>query len=102
MSCGRRGGRAGYFRAPRCGFFNRDCRSLRDLRLGLLMTKVPLPWYSAEYSFSFTIKVHSRMKPLLACLLGTALLLADDERPLFSEIGTIEEGLSEITGLHFA
>ena len=63
--------------------------------------KVPLPWYSAEYSFSFTIKVHCRMKALLAYLLGTALLFAADQRPLFSEIGTIEEGLSEITGLRF-
>jgi hypothetical protein len=32
-----------YFRAPRCGFFSLDCRSLRALRLGLLMAKVPLP-----------------------------------------------------------
>ena len=90
-----------FFLAPRCGFFNLDCRSLRPLRFGLLMTKVPLPWYSAEYSFSFTMKVHCRMKPLLACLLGTALLLGAEESPLFSEIGTIEKGLSEITGLSF-
>jgi hypothetical protein len=41
------------------------------------------------------------MKALLAYLLGTALLLAADQPPLFSEIGTIEEGLSEITGLRF-
>jgi hypothetical protein len=41
------------------------------------------------------------MKRLLACLLGTALLLAADQWPLFSEIGIIEEGLSEITGLRF-
>ena len=41
------------------------------------------------------------MKRLLACLLGTALLLPAAEWPLFSEIGTIEEGLSEITGLRF-
>src|SRR5579864_7611197 len=65
------------------------------------MTKVPLPWYSAEYSFSFTMKVHCRMKPLLAFLAGTALLFAADQSPLFSEIGTIEAGLSEITGLRF-
>src|SRR5579864_2081374 len=65
------------------------------------MTKVPLPWYSAEYSFSFTMKVHCRMKPLLAFLAGTALLFAADQSPLFSEIGTIEAGLSEITGLSF-
>ena len=76
----------GYFRAPRWGFFNRDCRSLRPLRLGLLIMKVPLPWYSAEYSFSFTMKVHCRMKRLLACLLLTALLLGAAEWPLFSEI----------------
>ena len=101
MSCSHLRGSACYFRAPRCGFFNLDCRSLRPFRLGLLITKVPLPWYSAEYSFSFTMKVHCRMKPLLACLLGTALLVAADQPPLFSEIGTIEEGLSEITGLRF-
>jgi hypothetical protein len=40
------------------------------------------------------------MKRLLACLLGTALL-SSAEWPLFSEIGTIEKGLSEITGLAF-
>ena len=65
------------------------------------MMKVPLPWYSAEYSFSFTMKVHCRMKRSLACLLLTSLLLRAAEWPLFSEIGTIEAGLSEITGLHF-
>jgi hypothetical protein len=32
-----------YFRAPRCRFFSLVCRSLRALRLGLLMAKVPLP-----------------------------------------------------------
>jgi hypothetical protein len=63
--------------------------------------KVPLPWYSAEYSFSFTMKIHCRMKLLLAGLLGWTLLLGSDDRPLFSEIGTIEAGLSEITGLRF-
>ena len=41
------------------------------------------------------------MKRLLAFLLLTALLLGGAEWPLFSEIGTIEEGLSEITGLRF-
>ena len=41
------------------------------------------------------------MKPLLAFLAGTALLFAADQPPLFSEIGTIEAGLSEITGLSF-
>lgn len=41
------------------------------------------------------------MKPLIACLLGTTLLLAADDHPLFSEIGSIEEGLSQITGLRF-
>jgi hypothetical protein len=35
-----------YFRALRWGFFNFDWRILRVL-LGLLMVKVPLPWYSA-------------------------------------------------------
>ena len=33
----------GYFRAPRCGFFNRDCRVFRLLRFGLVMRNVPLP-----------------------------------------------------------
>jgi hypothetical protein len=32
-----------YFRAPLCGFFSLVCRSLRALRLGLLMANVPLP-----------------------------------------------------------
>jgi hypothetical protein len=32
-----------YFRAPRWGFLSLDCRSLRALRLGLLMANVPLP-----------------------------------------------------------
>jgi hypothetical protein len=41
------------------------------------------------------------MKRLLACLLLTAVLLGAAEWPLFSEIGTIEQGLSEITGLRF-
>lgn len=41
------------------------------------------------------------MKRLLAGLLSTALLLTGAEWPLFSEIGTIEDGLSEITGLRF-
>ena len=41
------------------------------------------------------------MKPLLAGLLGTMLLFAAEDRPLFSEIGTIQEGLAEITGLRF-
>ena len=35
--------RRAYFRAPRWGFFSFDCRIFRDLRLGLLMMKVPLP-----------------------------------------------------------
>jgi hypothetical protein len=47
------------------------------------------------------MKVHCRMKRLLACFLGTALLSSGAEWPLFSEIGTIENGLSEITGLSF-
>lgn len=37
----------GYFRLPRCGFFNCDWRALLFFRLGLLIMKVPLPWYSA-------------------------------------------------------
>ncbi|HWY49343.1 MAG TPA: hypothetical protein VNX70_18290 [Bryobacteraceae bacterium] len=41
------------------------------------------------------------MKRLIACSLLTALLLGAAEWPLFSEIGTIEQGLSEITGLRF-
>ena len=32
-----------YFRAPRCGFFKRDCRSFFGLRFGLEMRNVPLP-----------------------------------------------------------
>jgi hypothetical protein len=32
-----------YLRAPRWGFLSLDCRSLRALRLGLLMANVPLP-----------------------------------------------------------
>ena len=42
------------------------------------------------------------MKRLLVGLFLTALLLADDESSLFSEIGTIEAGLTEITGLRFS
>jgi hypothetical protein len=44
--------RAVYLREPRWGFFNCDCRTLIFLRLGLLITKVPLPRYSALYSLS--------------------------------------------------
>lgn len=36
-----------YLREPRWGFLNCDCRVLLFLRLGLLITKVPLPRYSA-------------------------------------------------------
>lgn len=36
-----------YLRAPLCGLFSLDWRRLCGLRLGLLMMKVPLPWYSA-------------------------------------------------------
>jgi len=88
-----------YFRAPRCGFFNLDCRSLGPFRLGLLMIKVPLPWASAEYSFSSTIKVHCRMKRFLLLLAASALLAPAQE--LFTNIGHIKEGLSAITGLAF-
>jgi hypothetical protein len=42
----------GYFREPRCGFFNCDWRILAFFRLGLLITKVPLPKYSALKSLS--------------------------------------------------
>jgi len=89
-------------RAPRCGFFNRDWRSFPDFRLGLLITNVPLPWYSAEYNFSSTIKVYCRMKRSL--LLTAALLIvraAAPAQPLFAQIGTIQAGLSEISGLEF-
>jgi hypothetical protein len=41
-----------YFRAPRRGCFNFDCRLFADLRFGLLMIKVPLPMYSALYNLS--------------------------------------------------
>lgn len=37
---------------PVLGLFKRSWRSLRRLRLGLLMMKVPLPRYSALYNFS--------------------------------------------------
>src|SRR5580700_8946232 len=92
-----------YFRAPRRGFFTLDCRSLPDFRLGLLIMKVPLPWASAEYSFSSTIKVHCRMKrlyALLAAWLLVSLSLARAE-DLFANIGHIKEGLSAISGLKF-
>jgi hypothetical protein len=36
-----------YFRAPRRGCFNFDCRRFAAFRFGLLMIKVPLPMYSA-------------------------------------------------------
>jgi hypothetical protein len=39
--------RAGYFLDPRFGFLNCDWRILIFFRLGLLITKVPLPRYSA-------------------------------------------------------
>ena len=47
-----------YFREPRCGFFNCDCRVLDFFRLGLVMEKVPLPRYSALYNLS-SAKEHS-------------------------------------------
>lgn len=37
---------------PVLGLFRRNWRSLRRLRFGLLMMKVPLPMYSALYRFS--------------------------------------------------
>lgn len=100
-----------YLRAPRLGFFTRDCRSLPDLRFGLLIIKVPLPCGSAEYSFSSTIKVHCRMKRLISLprprsalgiiawlLMATAPVRAQE---LFTNIGHIKQGLSAITGLAF-
>lgn len=39
--------RAVYLRMPGLGLFRRSWRSLRGLRLGLWMIKVPLPMYSA-------------------------------------------------------
>jgi hypothetical protein len=71
------------------------------LRFGLLITKVPLPWYSAEYSFSFTMKVHCCMKRLLAFFLAIVALPAAGQSDLFSNIGKMEAGLSELTGLAF-
>lgn len=35
--------RGSYFLAILCGFFNLDCLNLPGFRLGLLITKVPLP-----------------------------------------------------------
>jgi hypothetical protein len=90
-----------YFRAPRLGFFTLDCRSFPDFRLGLLMMKVPLPWASAEYNFSSTIKVHCRMKRLISLLAAWALLTPAPAQELFNSIGHIKEGLSAITGLPF-
>ncbi len=90
-----------YFRAPRCGFFNLDCLSLGRLRLGLLIMKVPLPWASAEYNFSSTIKVHCRMKRLFSILLALVLVGPAPAQELFTDIGHIQEGLSAITGLKF-
>jgi hypothetical protein len=90
-----------YLRAPRCGFFNLDCRSLGRLRLGLLMMKVPLPWASAEYNFSSTIKVHCRMKRLISFLMAWVLISRAPAQELFTNIGHIKEGLSAITGLAF-
>src|SRR5215831_15872319 len=41
-----------YLREPRRGFFNADCRTLIFFRLGLEITKVPLPRYSALNNLS--------------------------------------------------
>ena len=41
-----------YFREPRSGFRSLVCRVLCLLRLGLLIRNVPLPRYSALYTFS--------------------------------------------------
>jgi hypothetical protein len=75
----------------------------------LLIMKVPLPWASAEYSFSSTMKVHCLMKRLFsvpaAKLLITVvvwlLVWPAPAQELFSNIGHIQEGLSAITGLAF-
>ncbi len=47
------------------------------------------------------MKVHSRMKRFLLALCLPALLAADSATVLFSQIGAMEQGLSEITGLSF-
>jgi hypothetical protein len=73
------------------------------------MMNVPLPWASAEYNFSSTIKVHCRMKSLfsltlrrlLVTVVGWVLVLPAPAQDLFADIGHIEEGLSAITGLKF-
>jgi hypothetical protein len=92
-------------RAPRCGFFNLDCRSLPNFLLGLLMMNVPLPRASDEYCFSSTIKVHCLMKRLfsfIASLIAAVVLVAAaPAQELFTQIGAIKEGLSAITGLAF-
>ena len=70
--------------------------------MGLLMMKVPLPWASAEYNFSSTIKVHCRMKRFWFFLLTAgALVWPAPAQELFANIGHIKEGLSAITGLAF-
>src|SRR5712692_1515941 len=47
-------------------------------------------------------KFHCRMKRFLAfLLLAAALVLGAEPQPLFSEIGKIEAGLADITGLPF-
>jgi hypothetical protein len=43
----------GYLRDPRVVFFRFDWRCFAFFLFGLLMMKVPLPRYSALYSFSF-------------------------------------------------
>src|SRR3954463_13839624 len=48
---------ARYLREPRRGFLSSDCRTLIFLRLGLLITNVPLPRYSALNSLSSAKKV---------------------------------------------
>jgi hypothetical protein len=88
-------------RAPRRGFFSLDCRSLPDFRFGLLMMNVPLPRYSAEYCFSSAMKFYCLMKRLLAFLLLATLAPLARPQSLFSEIPSIQDGLSSITGLPF-
>ena len=90
-----------YLRAPRCGFFTRDCRSLPDFRLGLLIMNVPLPRASEEYSFSSTMKIHCLMKRLCSFIAAWVLILPAPAQQLFTHITAIKQGLSAITGLAF-
>lgn len=48
---------------PGFGLFRRNWRNFRLFRFGLLMIKVPLPMYSAWYSFSFCLVSVAKGKP---------------------------------------